>query len=422
MLTETAFAAYIKRKFDAKYIDNSMTSRTSPSFKAVTRSTDGGGDFLTYLEDDDDDFGASADFTVSQNQAINTSPTIGNQYQFPWMPAYEVAQLTTAVINKTRNNDSAWQSAISVKMKKKLAAMAHFNGVLFQGQGWGEVCQLAGVSGSTFTVANRVTGNLSDAPKIVQGMPLVFSSTLNTAVLRSATIRTVLSVDYTSGLVTLDGTLAGVSAVNGDFAFMAGCRQNSATPTRLVWIGLDAHIPDRQSAISDATVITLGGVNRSLNPRTYGTYFDASSGGSLLGAIINGVQESSTIGGATHLELFCSRANFAAFALDMQNAVRYDGDTKERVVGNAKRVHFYSDGTCDAYLNVDKLTNDLQVWGFDPANVVFRSIGDAPMVDNFGDKNQMGRVSNAAAWEIRLFQQAALKISNHPACLRIRAA
>jgi hypothetical protein len=85
-------------------------------------------------------------------------------------------------------------------------------------------------------------------------------------------------------------------------------------------------------------------------------------------------------------------------------------------------VHFYSDGTCDAYLNVDKLTNDLQVWGFDPANVVFRSIGDAPMVDNFGDKNQMGRVSNAAAWEIRLFQQAALKISNHPACLRIRAA
>ncbi|HEX5370014.1 MAG TPA: hypothetical protein VFY10_11415, partial [Dehalococcoidia bacterium] len=367
MLTETAFAAYIKRKFDPKYIDNSMTSRMSPSFKAVTKDTSGGGDFLTYLEDDDDDFGASADFTVSQNQAINNSQTLGNQYQFPWMPGYEVAQLTTAVINKTRNNDSAWQSAISVKMKKKLAAMAHLNGVLFQGQGWGELFKIANVSGSTFTVANRVSGNVSDAPKAVQGMPVVFAPDLNVSALRSATVRTVLSVDYTSGLVTLDGTLAGVSAVNGDFCFIAGCRQNAGSPSRLVWVGLDAHIPDRQSALTDNTVITLGGVNRANNPRTYGTYFDASTGGSLLGAIINGVQEASTIGGATHLELFCSRANFAQFALDMQNAVRYDGDTKERVVGNAKRVHFYSDGTCDAYLNVDKLTNDLQVWGFDPA-------------------------------------------------------
>jgi hypothetical protein len=422
MLTETAFAAYIKRKFDKGFVTNSMTSRMSPSFKAVSKETDGGGDFLTYLEDDDDDFGASADFTVSQNQAINQSQAIGNQYQFAWTPGYEVAQLTTAVINKTRNDDSAWQSSISTKMKKKLAAMGHFNGVLFQGQGWGELCKIASVSGSTFVVANRVAGNTSDAPKIVQGMPVVFAPDLNVSALRSATVRTVLSIDYSNGLVTLDGTLAGVSAVNGDFCFIAGCRQNAGSPARQVWVGIDAHIPDRQSALTDTTVITLGTVNRANNPRTYGTFFDASTGGSLLGAIINGVQEASTIGGATHLELFASRANFAAFALDLQNAVRYDGDTKERVVGNAKRVHFYSDGTCDAYLNVDKLTNDLQVWGFDPANVVFRSIGDAPMVDNFGDKNQMGRVSNAAAWEIRLFQQAALKISNHPACLRIRAA
>lgn len=422
MLTETAFAAYVKRKFIPKYIDNSFTSHMDAAFKAVTRRTDGGGDFLTFLEDDDDLFGASVDFPTSQNQAINQSNTLGSQFQFPWVPGYEVAQLSTPTINKTRNNDSAWQSAITVAMKKKLAAMAHLNGVFFQGQGWGELCQITSVSGSTFTVFNGIAGDVSDAPKIVQGMPIVFAADLNVSALRSATVRTVLGVDYSTGIVTLDGTLAGVSAVNSDFAFIAGCRQNAGSPARLAWVGMDAHIPDRASAPSDATIITLGGVNRANNSRLYGTYFDGSAGGSLLGSIINGVQEASTIGGATHLELFCSRANFAGFALDMQNSVRYDGDTKERVVGNAKRVHFYSDGTCDAYLNVSKLTNNRKVWGFDPANVVFTSIGEAPMIDNFGDGNKMGRVSNAAAWELRLFQQAGLRVSNHPACLRIKVA
>lgn len=415
MLTETAFAAYVKRKFDAKYINNMYTAKQSKMWKTVKKSTDGGGDNLTFLEDADDLFGASPDFTISQNQAANQNPTQGSQYLFPWTPLYEVARLDTPTINKTRNNDSAWQSAITVAMKKKLAAIAHYNAVILQGQGWGEICQITNPSGSTFQCLTS-----SDITKIVQGMPIVFSADLNVSGLRSATVRTVLSVDYAQNLVTLDGTLAGVSAVANDFAFIAGARSNTPASGRLTWVGLGAHIPDRTTTISDATVITIGGVNRSANPRLYGTFVDARNSGSALSAMIDGVQEASTIGGAEHLELFASKNVFATVAKDLQTSVNYEGAPAEKNIGT-KRLHIFSDGDgCDAYLNVDKCTNDNQIWGFDPNVVTFRSIGEAPMIDNFGDKAQMGRVSNAAAWELRLFQQGALKVSNHPACLRIR--
>lgn len=415
MLTETAFAAYVKRKFDPKYINNMYTAKQSKMWKSAKKSTDGGGDFLTYLEDADDLFGASPDFTVSQNQAANQSPTQGSQFQFAWTPLYEVARLDTPTINKTRNTDSAWQSAITVAMKKKLAAVAHYNAVIFQGQGWGEICQITNPVGSTFQCLVA-----SDITKIVQGMPVVFSADLNVSALRSATIRTVLAVDYSANLVTLDGTLAGVSAVANDFAFIAGARQNAGSPARLTFVGFGAHVPDRTVALTDTTVITLGGVNRANNSRLYGTFVDARTAGSALSAMIDGVQEASTIGGAEHIEMFASKNVFAGVAKDLQNGVNYEGNPGDKSVGT-KRLHIFSDGDgCDAYLNVDKVTNDNQIWGFDPQYVNFRSIGEAPMIDNFGDKNQMGRVSNAAAWELRLFQQAALKISNHPACLRIR--
>lgn len=415
MLTETSFSAYVKRKFDPKYINNMYTAKQSKMWKTVKKTTDGGGDNLTFLEDADDLFGASPDFTVSQNQAANQNPSQGSQYLFPWTPLYEVARLDTPTINKTRNTDSAWQSAITVAMKKKLAAIAHYNAVMLQGQGWGEISQITNPVGSTFQCLIP-----SDITKYVQGMPITFSADLNVAALRSATIRTVTGVDYSLNVVTLDGTLAGVSAVANDFAFVAGARSNTPASGRLTFVGFGAHIPDRTAAISDATVITIGGVSRLNNPRLYGTFIDARTAGSALSAMIDGVQEASTIGGAEHIELFASKNVFAGVAKDLQNSVEYEGNPGDKAVGT-KRLHIFSDGDgCDAYLNVDKVTNDNQIWGFDPQYVNFRSIGDAPMIDNFGDKNQMGRVSNAAAWELRLFQQAALKISNHPSCLRIR--
>jgi hypothetical protein len=412
----TTANSYMKRRFVSKFVENALTSTQDPMYKAMSKNTDGSGEQNSFLFDGDDSFGVSADFVISQTAASTLTATVGSRFLFDWSNASEVAQVTSDIIGKTRNNDGAWQKAIDMAMKKKMNAFNHFNSVLQNGQGWGEVSQITSVSGSTFVPLIR-----SDITKYVKGMPLHFSQLLNTTLLRSATVVYVTAVSYTLGseLVTLSATLASVSAVNNDFAFIAGVRQDSATPSRLAWIGLDGWVPNQIGGVTDATLSTLGGVNRALNSRLYGTFIDATGTGSILGALIDGVQEAGTVGNATRVRCFASKSNFATVAKDLQNAVRYDNsDARSKTVGTNKLL-IYSDGQCEGTLEVSRTLNDNKIFGFDPSIYVLDSIGTAPHIES-DDGLTMGRVGNAAAWEVRWFQQACSRLTNPPAALRIQ--
>ena len=414
----TTANAYMKRRFVPKFVENALTSTQDAMFKAMTKITDGSGEQNSFLFDGDDSFGVSPDFVISQTAASTLTATVGSRFLFDWSNASEVAQVTSDIIGKTRNNDGAWQKAIDMAMKKKMNAFNHYNAVLQQGQGWGELGQINTIVGSTFKPSI-----LSNITKYVKGMPLHFSLSLNANGLRSPTVVYVTAVSYTVGseLVTVSATLASVSTVNNDFAFIAGARQDSATPARLAWVGLDGWVPNQIGGVTDANLITLGGVSRASNSRLYGTFIDATGGGSILGALIDGVQEASTIGNATRVRCFASRANFATVAKDLNNAVRYDnGDARSKSIGTNKLV-IYSDGQCEGTLETSRTTNDNQIWGFDPSIYILDSIGTAPHIES-DDGLTMGRVGNAAAWEVRWFQQACSRLTNPPAALRIQLA
>jgi len=417
-LNATSLNAYVKRTYDNNYIDNSLVAVADSTLKPLKKETDGSGDNFSWLADVDDVDGGSPDFTTAQGSATNNSNTIGSKFLSDWFPYSDVAQITSDIIGRTRNNDGAWQKAVDVAMKKKMRAIQHNNAVVLQGRGWGEVSQITAPSGSTFKPLIA-----SDITKYIRGMPLHFSSSLNAAVLRSATVLYVTGVTYTLGseLVTCSGTMASVGAVANDWAFRAGARQNSATPVRLVPVGLGGFFPNQAAGnidMADATITNLLTVDRTQNSRLYGTFIDATGGGSLLGALIDASQEAITVGNAKKLQFFASKANYATVAKDLNNAVQYMDNSGNKSIGTRK-LTIYSDGEAEATLEVSRTTNDAQVWGFDPSQIILKSIAGAPHIDA-EDGLQMARQAAAAGYEIRWFQQYLYQFANPAGGVRIQ--
>lgn len=417
MLTATSFAAYIKRVFPKGFVDSSFTALVDAMWKDLPKDTSAGGDFCVYLEDADDSFSASGDLTTAQATNAATTDNMGSQFQFPWVPVSDEAQLTTEVITKTQTNDSAWQSATKTVLKKKINGINHLLAVALLGQGWGEIGTIASVSGATFkmTVPSKVV-------KIVNKMPLVFAQDLNVSALRSATPIYVTAVDYDNNLVTCSANLAVPGGANGDYVFIAGLRVAGA-PGGVrgnCFVGLDAHLPDRTAALTDATVITIGGINRATNSRLYGTFIPAQGGGSILAALISATQKAATNGGATDITYYCSQANFAQVELDLANAVGPDDNQRKKSIGTSDLV-IYSNGTTVGRLKVGKLIDDTVIFGMDKDAWEFVSFGSCPKVDQF-DGLEMGRLATTQGYGIRFYGLGALKIKNHPACVRIQLA
>jgi len=411
----TALNAYTKHTYDQKFIDNSMTSVMDAMLKSVKKDTSGSGRDYSWLADADDSFNASPDFPTAQAAAQNNNNTVGAQFLSKWNPLSADAILTSEVIGLTRNDDGAWQKAVDTAMRKTQKGIAHANMLGLIGKGWGEVSQISSVSGSTF-----VPTIPSDITKYVIGMPIVFAQTLNTTVLRSTTVLYVQQISYTPGseLVTMSGALSGPGAVNGDWAFLAGARQNSATPVQIFPIGLNGWFPNQLTDLTDTTVTTMLGVNRLVNSRYFGSFIDATQGGSPLTSLIDGAQEACTMGNAKKLRCWCSKAVFSQCAKDVNNAVRYNDNAPLKSIGTNKLL-VYADGQAEATLEVSRTMNDTFIAGFDPDQIIYKSIGGLPHLDN-EDGLTMARQSAAAGYEIRWFQQSLIEVPNPAGGLRVQ--
>lgn len=416
----TALNAYIKRTYDSKMVDATILAREDSILRAVKKMTDGSGEDFSWLVDGDDSFNGSSDFAIAQAQAAAQSDTVGAKFRSDFFEFSAVAQISNAIIGKTKNNDGAWMQAVDVAMKKRLAGIAHYHSVLMQGYGWGEISQITSVSGSTFVPLVR-----SDITKYVVGMPLHFSQSLHANGLRTTTVNRVTGVNYTTGseLVTCAAAIA--PGANNDWAFFAGQREDSVTPVRKCAVGLGGWFIDQTSGgtdLLDATLTSSTFYNqaRTSNSRYYGTYIDASGTGSVRAALIDGVQEAAIIGGATKMELYCSKANFAAIAKDLDSSNQYHDNPTNKSIGT-KRLLIYSDGTLEAHLNVSRVTNDNVIWGFDPSTVIMKSIGAAPHIDS-EDGLTMARQATAAGYEIRWYEQMTIQFKNPTTGLRIKVA
>ncbi len=136
------------------------------------------------------------------------------------------------------------------------------------------------------------------------------------------------------------------------------------------------------------------------------------------GGLMDGVTEAITVGGAKNLRCFCSKKVFADLAKDLQNAVRYDNNEGNKSVGT-KKFTIYSDDFANATLEISRVVNDNYIWGFDPAQIVKKSIGTMPHIDK-EDGLTIARIYNSAGYESRLFQQAIFQVKNPAGGLRVQ--
>jgi hypothetical protein len=412
-----ALTAYVKRKYDPKFIENSMTSVEDSILRAIKKETDGSGEQYSWLVDADDAFNGGLLLATAQAASAANDIVVGSKFLSNWNDSAAVAQISSSIIGKTKNNDGAWMKAVDVAMRKTMKAYAHLNALFIQSYGWGDVGQITSPSGSTFVPLVR-----SDITKYIKGMPLVFGADLHTSAVRSTTPLYVTAVNYTQGseLVTVSGALSGPGALANDWVFVADLRSPGSSPSMVAIAGLKSILPNQVASadLPDTTISQLFGPDRSSNSRLYGTFIDASGGGSLVEALIDGAQEAITVGNAKKLRLFASKAVYAGVAKDLQNAVRYNDNDGNKTVGT-KRLMVYADGDAEATLEVSRTTNDNQVWGFDPSQLILRSIGGAPHID-MEDGLTMARQSTVSGYEVRYFQQALLEFTNTPGMLRIQ--
>ena len=271
----TALDAYLKRKYDPKFIENSMTSVEDAILRAVKKETDGSGEQFSWLVDADDAFNGGLALSTAQAAAAANDIVVGSKFLSNWNDYSAVAQITSSVIGKTRNNDGAWAKAVDVAMRKTMKGIAHANAVLLQSYGYGDIGQITTVSGSTFVPLIR-----SDITKYVKGMPITFAASLHSDALRSTTPLYVTAVNYTQGseLVTLSGALSGPGGQANDWAFIADLRANSRPPAQHAIVGLKSILPNQVSGadLPDTTISQLFGPDRSTNSRLYGTFIDAT--------------------------------------------------------------------------------------------------------------------------------------------------
>jgi hypothetical protein len=164
----------------------------------------------------------------------------------------------------SQSNEGAFMEAATVEIDGIIQSLTRSNAGKIYRAGWGDIGVIAvgGISGSTITLAtiDDVVGWESD-------MKIQLCADQSGSVYRAGGPLTVSAVNRLTGVVTFTaGVVATIgAAVVGDFTFIDGDRQNSATPVRLCLSGLEAWIP---SAAPTATVFF--GADRSVDPTRLG--------------------------------------------------------------------------------------------------------------------------------------------------------
>jgi hypothetical protein len=178
--------------------------------------------------------------------------------------------------------------------------------------GWGDIGQIGSISSTTVTLSDK-----RDHINFRKGMKVVFATTQAASTLRSATAVTINSVDRSNGVVVLSATTGSPAA--GDYIFIEGCRQNSATPSRLMAAGLGAWLPTSVASSGDSFL----GLDRYVDSNLYGCYLDASVTGMPIDeALIEGAAMVRGQGGSIS-HVFMNSMKFAELCKVLQGKVEY---------------------------------------------------------------------------------------------------
>lgn len=178
---------------------------------------------------------------------------------------YSVAQIDNETLEASKGNSNAFMEAATTEIDGCINSLTRSLAVKMYRSGFGDVGQLAATSSVTTTTLTLSEPN--DVTNFEVGQVLCFSATQGSSVLRDAgDVVQVVAVNRSTGVLTVSPALSNIAGLAvGDFIFLDGDRQNSATPVPIAVSGLEAWVP--ATAPGSAPFF---GVDRSVDPSRLG--------------------------------------------------------------------------------------------------------------------------------------------------------
>lgn len=321
-LNATTVIGILKTYFSNKTVQNSIAAKQGAIWKGMPKKTDGGGKKCEFTQVLKDVFTVSQDFTTAQGLASNSTVDPGLPFALPWQEINAPIRVSAKAKALSRTDQTSYLRAVAFAAASAMRMAHHMLSVRSLASGWGELAAspitYPGAGGTdSFTVTNGAIVHF------VEGMPLVASDSLHSDALRSATAATVTAVDYDTGEVTTSVADLGVtlSWATGDWVFLKGDRENSATPSRLCAVGLRTWLPEVRP-ITDAGISTVEGTLRTGNSRAFGNFTDGSAIDDI-DAIEKNVTACAVIGNATDMTHYVSHKRWIAMAIALSGDKRF---------------------------------------------------------------------------------------------------
>jgi hypothetical protein len=255
-ITATDFAPSLK-----EIVVNSIedaTYKTFPFYATVSKDEKFTGESKRVSVGYEDVNGGGGTFSAAQTAAAASGSKL-KAFSVTHANDFSLARIPGDLIRRSEGNAGAIAEVSAYEIKRAMRNMARSHNHKMWRTGYGEIGQINNVSGATFKMVNA-----DEIVGLMVGMRLHFSSALSSAVLRSATALIVTALDEDNNLVTCNANLSTVSAVNNDYVFRAGDREDSATPAKLVLTGAGGWIPTTAPTVGGGD--SHFGVDRSSAP------------------------------------------------------------------------------------------------------------------------------------------------------------
>lgn len=222
----------------------------------------------------------SSDFTTAQTIAqSSTGITPVTQFKPQWYRKFGVAQIDSLLLAAASDAKGAVYDEMCGQIDGIMAGTTHQFSIEVYRNGFGAI----GVIDASTTLASTrlILKNPEDAVLFVKGNRLVLAQDDHSSNLRSSGAQMIVDgvENFEKGYITITQNIstAIAAAATGDVIFLAGNRQDSATPSPVALNGMDAWFP----VTTPTTTDIASGVDRSKNALYRGTILDFSSGSSL---------------------------------------------------------------------------------------------------------------------------------------------
>lgn len=346
--------------------------------------------------------GISATFSTAQS---NATAMKFEDFLITHVNLHGVAAVDGDAIDSTANDDHAFLKSLTDAIDDALDALAESLETYIPRTGTGSLGVIS--SGSTVTNKTVTLATITDAHNFEVGMTLKAASSATAAVRASSEV--LAGVNRITGVITAtsaqwDTAITAIAA--GDHLFREGAAYNNSA--NAVITGLESWIPATAPSASES----FFGVDRSVDSRLYGVYYDGSSG-STREALINGQSRAAEHGGMTD-QFFVHNSSFRKLKVELggQEFFQKHAELPDDG-GKSANISFQSLQVAGDSGPIDvtpaRKCQSTIAWGLEMDTVKLISMGPAVKL-NDSDGLGMLRQSTADGVEVRVVSRAQIGV------------